>query len=223
VGPGAAPLERLRAGLKLGHLISAHQSLKEGCTEDGSSFFFRGAQCQDQRHWEQAGKQEVPSEHGATHLCCLGDGALAQGPRGCRVSSWRCPEATWTWAWAPCLGCLCWSRGWTVWIWWSLPTSAILWFCEMRLYNRATTQAPTERFSPSRLATYVLAEHKLFLPKNCWEHKQALLSQLTWGQHASSPLACRTSHPVLHEACHRLAPCKVPPTVPRQAYFGEVP
>ena len=25
---------------------------------------------------------------------------------------WRSSKAAWTWAWVPCSGCPCWSRGW---------------------------------------------------------------------------------------------------------------
>ena len=36
-------------------------------------------------------------------------------PRGCGVSSLRSSEAARMWAWAPCWGCPCWSRGWAGW------------------------------------------------------------------------------------------------------------
>ena len=45
---------------------------------------------------------------------------------GCPEAPWRSSTAARTRPWAPCSGCLCWSRGWATWTQKCLPTSTIL-------------------------------------------------------------------------------------------------
>lgn len=70
-------------------------------------------------------------------FCPVRYSILFVAQRGCGISSLGSPQATWTWSWATCSRwpSLSWVRGGMNDLQRSLSTSAILWFCEFRVFS----------------------------------------------------------------------------------------
>jgi len=86
------------------------------------------------RGWEAKGTNRSTEcflrTWGSTFVLCVWWSSGTDCPEAVGSPPWGSPDVAWLWAWAPCSGWHCWSRGWPRGTQRSLPASAILCFCD---------------------------------------------------------------------------------------------